>query len=82
MSDICNYVVSIQQDYADYKKDYEGAINFGMELEMADIHHNANQLGMRVVPVSEQEFKMLRSGACVSFLSAFGIRRANKSGKG
>ena len=37
---------------------------------------------MRVVPVTQDEFKMMRTGAFIHFLAAFGIRRAAKQGKG
>lgn len=32
---------------------------------------------MRVVPVTQDEFKMLRAGAFIAFLAAFGIRKPN-----
>lgn len=51
-------------------------------MDMADIQNSKN-LAMRVVPVTQAEFKMLRTAAFIAFLEAFGIRRANvRSGKG
>jgi hypothetical protein len=47
---------------------------------MADIRNNDN-LAMRVVPATQEEFKLLRNGPYIAFLAAFGIRKPAQ-GKG
>ena len=71
---MCQYLKSIQVEYSDYKRAEEDAILFGRNLDMADIRNSSN-LAMRVVPVTTEEFNMLRSSPFVAFLSAFGVRR-------
>ena len=41
-------------------------------------------IGMRVVPITPEEFKMLKTGPFVAFLASFGIRKSqsNPIGKG
>ena len=79
--EMCNYLREIQAEHKDYKKAEEDTSLFGRNLEMADMR-NSKTLAMRVVPVSPQEFKMLKCGPFIAFLAAFGIRRPNNSGKG
>ena len=71
---MCDYLTDIQQEHMAYKKAEEDAILFGRNIDMADIQNSKN-LAMRVVPVTQEEFKMLRTGAFIAFLAAFGIRR-------
>ena len=71
---MCDYLHEIQIEHKEYKKAGEDAILFGRELEMADIRNSKN-LAMRVVPVTQDEFKMLKNGAFINFLGAFGIRK-------
>jgi len=78
---MCNYLKQIQEDHKEHKKAEEDAILFGRSLEMADIR-NSKDLAMRVIPVTQEEFKMLRTGPFVAFLAAFGIRKPSQSGKG
>lgn len=55
---------------------------FGRDIDMADIN-NSKQMAMRVVPITQDEFKMLANPAFKNFLAAFGIRRpGNQQGKG
>ena len=71
---MCDYLNEIQIEHKEYKKAGEDAILFGRNLEMADIRNSKN-LAMRVVPVTQDEFKMLKNGAFINFLGAFGIRK-------
>lgn len=71
---MCIYLSSIQKEHAEYKRAEEDAILFGRNLEMADIRNNSS-LAMRVVPVTPEEFNMLKFGPFVAFLGAFGVRK-------
>jgi len=68
-------------EHREHKKAEEDAILFGRNLEMADIRNSLN-LAMRVVPVTAEEFKMLKVAPFVAFLAAFGIRKPPQTGKG
>ena len=75
---MCAYLKQIQSEHSEYKKAEDDAILFGRSLEMADFR-NSKQTAMRVVPITQDEFKMLRSGPFVAFLAAFGIRRSQQN---
>ena len=77
---MCEFLRAIQIDHKDYKRVEEDTILFGHNLEMADMRNSKN-LAMRVVPVTQEEFRMIRNGAFIAFLSAFGIRKPAQ-GKG
>ena len=79
--EMCEYLSEIQAEHKAYKRAEEDAILFGRNLDMADMQNSEN-LAMRVLPVTQDEFKMMRTGAFIHFLAAFGIRRAAKQGKG
>jgi len=68
------YLKQIQLEHKEHKKAEEDAILFGRNLDMADLR-NSKSTAMRVVPVTQDEFKMLRSGPFLAFLAAFGVRR-------
>lgn len=72
---MCGYLRQIQAEHKDYKRAEEDAILFGRSLEMADIRNSKYSSAMRVVPITQEEFKMLKSAPFVAFLAAFGIRR-------
>jgi len=74
ISGMCDYLCTIQEEHREYKKAEEDAVLFGRNLEMADMRNSTN-LAMRVVPVTQDEFKMLNNVAFIRFLAAFGIRK-------
>ena len=63
-------------DFAEYNHAKEDAILFGRKIDMQDLQHNADKLGMRVVPVTQPEFRILQNKRYVSFMSLFGLKKA------
>ena len=70
---MCMFVKQVQEEYSEFKSEEDNAILFGRQIEMADIR-NAH-CGMRVVPVTNEEFKMIQNPYFVMFLATFGIQR-------
>ena len=79
ITEMVEYLRQIQQEHKEFKREEENAILFGRKVEMADIRNSSN-MAMRVVPVTQEEFKLLRNNAFVAFLSSFGIRRQSTKG--
>ena len=78
---MCAYLKQIQEEHKEYKRAEDDAILFGRNIDLADLR-NAKNTAMRVVPVTQEEFKLLRSSAFIAFLAAFGIRRPQNQIKG
>jgi len=45
---------------------------------MQDLRHNGERLGMRVVPTSHQEFRILQNKRFVSFMNLFGLKKPQR----
>ncbi len=48
-----------------YVKTMEDAILFGNAVDMMDLRHNEEQLAMRIVPSTREEFKMLANSRII-----------------
>lgn len=76
IQELNDFLTQIKNDLAEYNRAKEDAILFGRHVEMQDLRHNNDKLGMRVVPVTQPEFRILQNKRYVSFMSLFGLKKA------
>jgi hypothetical protein len=68
----------ILEEADSYDKQREDAILFGHAVDLMDLRHNEDQLAMRIVPSTREEFKLLANPKVVSFMQSFGITASQK----
>jgi hypothetical protein len=78
--DLERYLDSINEQLADYTKTKQDAILFGHELDLNDIKRFTDEprSGMRLVPLTREEFRIHANVAQVGFLRQFGIRATER----
>lgn len=65
-------------DLSEYHAAREDTILFGRQVEMMDVRHSENGLDMRVVPITQEEFKIHANPRFVKFMGTFGIQKSAK----
>ena len=72
------YCEAVFSDLAEYNRVRENTILFGKSVEMNDLRQNEAGLGMRLVPVTRDEFKLHANPKFVQFAALLGIQRQSK----
>lgn len=72
------YCEAVFSDLEEYNRVRENTILFGKSVEMNDLRQNEASLGMRLVPVTRDEFKLHVNPKFLQFASLLGIQRQSK----
>jgi len=72
---LCTFLKQVYQDLSEHEERRENAILFGSHTDLLDLRRDA---GMRIVPVTRDDFKICSNARFVAYMQMFGIEKQER----